>query len=82
MLRIGWRRNEPGWGRLPRRTADKAVAAVVRSTSPILSMVPEDRSRLGDAPPLRVMSAIPFRRFLQALVFRCGPAKIQTREVL
>jgi hypothetical protein len=27
---------------------DEAVATVVRGTSPILSMVPEDRSRVGD----------------------------------
>ena len=44
------------------RCADEAVSAVVRSKSPFLSMVPEDRSRVGDAARSRVVFAIPFRR--------------------
>jgi hypothetical protein len=47
---------------LGERYADEAVNALVRGKSPSLSMVPEDRSRVGDAARLRVVFAIPFRR--------------------
>jgi len=44
------------------RLADEADVAVVRGKSPFLSMVPEDRSRVGDAARSLVVFAIPFRR--------------------
>ena len=40
--------------------ADEAVNAVVRSKSPFPRVVPEGRSRLGDAARSRVVFAIPF----------------------
>jgi hypothetical protein len=45
-----------------RGPADEAVDAVVCGKSPFLSVVPEDRSRLGDAARFEVVFAIPFRR--------------------
>jgi len=45
-------------------SAGEAVTTVVRSTSPILSVVPEDRSRVGDEQTIDLVCSIPFRRVL------------------
>ena len=57
-------------------SADEAVVAVVRGKSPFPSMVPEDRSRVGDAARLEVVFAIPFRRVYRAGSSAAGPQKI------
>src|SRR5260370_29056605 len=51
----------------------EAVAALVRGKSPFLSLVPEERSRVGDAARLEVVFAIPFRRVYRAVSSAAGP---------
>jgi hypothetical protein len=57
----------------------EADVAVVRGMSPILSMVPEDRSRVGEV--ARYESCSPSRlEECTSCVFRFGSAKIQLRR--
>ena len=56
---------------LGERYADEAVNALVRSKSPSLSMVPEDRSRVGDAARSEVVS----RSRLEECIKLCLPLR-------
>ena len=53
---------------------------MVRGTSPILSMVPEDRSRVGEVARSQVVFTIPFRR-VHELCLPLRVRKIQLRRL-